>query len=94
MLGKLDLVGDSVRRTDPTCRGRRGACWGSWAVLVWVVAKGHLPYLWREWITSVDHKRIGVMYCAARLSDAAARRQRRHHDAHPAGGRLPFARAI
>ena len=20
------------------------------------------PYLWREWITSVDHKRIGVMY--------------------------------
>ena len=32
------------------------------AVLVWVVVKGHLPYLWREWITSVDHKRIGVMY--------------------------------
>src|SRR5579862_7425411 len=33
------------------------------AVLIWVVVKGHLPYLWREWITSVDHKRIGVMYC-------------------------------
>jgi cytochrome o ubiquinol oxidase subunit I len=32
------------------------------AVLVWVVVKGHLPYLWEEWITSVDHKRIGVMY--------------------------------
>src|SRR6201990_1121551 len=32
------------------------------AVLVWVVIAGHLPYLWREWITSVDHKRIGVMY--------------------------------
>ncbi len=32
------------------------------AVIAWVVAKGHLPYLWREWITSVDHKRIGVMY--------------------------------
>jgi cytochrome o ubiquinol oxidase subunit I len=32
------------------------------AVLVWVVVSGHLPYLWREWITSVDHKRIGVMY--------------------------------
>jgi len=31
-------------------------------VLAWVVAKGHVPYLWREWITSVDHKRIGVMY--------------------------------
>jgi cytochrome o ubiquinol oxidase subunit 1 len=33
------------------------------AVIAWVVIKGHLPYLWREWITSVDHKRIGVMYC-------------------------------
>ena len=32
------------------------------AVLAWVVIKGHLPYLWREWITTVDHKRIGVMY--------------------------------
>jgi cytochrome o ubiquinol oxidase subunit 1 len=31
-------------------------------VIAWVVAKGHLPYVWREWITSVDHKRIGVMY--------------------------------
>jgi cytochrome o ubiquinol oxidase subunit I len=31
-------------------------------VLAWVVIKGHLPYLWEEWITSVDHKRIGVMY--------------------------------
>ena len=32
------------------------------AVLAWIVIAGHLPYLWREWITSVDHKRIGVMY--------------------------------
>src|SRR4051812_47430286 len=32
-------------------------------VIVWVVVKGHLPYLWNDWITSVDHKRIGVMYC-------------------------------
>ena len=31
-------------------------------VLIWVFAKGYFPYLWREWITSVDHKRIGVMY--------------------------------
>jgi cytochrome o ubiquinol oxidase subunit 1 len=31
-------------------------------VLAWVTLKGYLPYLWREWITSVDHKRIGVMY--------------------------------
>jgi len=32
------------------------------AVLGWALARGYLPYLWREWITSVDHKRIGVMY--------------------------------
>jgi cytochrome o ubiquinol oxidase subunit 1 len=32
------------------------------ATMAWVILKGHLPYLWREWITSVDHKRIGVMY--------------------------------
>jgi cytochrome o ubiquinol oxidase subunit 1 len=30
--------------------------------LAWVAMKGWLPYLWREWITSVDHKRIGIMY--------------------------------
>ena len=33
------------------------------AILAWITLKGWLPYLWKEWITSVDHKRIGVMYC-------------------------------
>jgi cytochrome o ubiquinol oxidase subunit I len=32
------------------------------AVLALITVKGWWPYLWREWITSVDHKRIGVMY--------------------------------
>ncbi len=32
------------------------------AVLIWAAVKGYFPYIWREWITSVDHKRIGVMY--------------------------------
>src|SRR5258705_1473151 len=32
------------------------------AILVLVTYKGWWSYLWREWITSVDHKRIGVMY--------------------------------
>ena len=31
-------------------------------VLALVTVKRWWPYLWREWITSVDHKRIGVMY--------------------------------
>jgi cytochrome o ubiquinol oxidase subunit 1 len=32
---------------------------GTLALVTW---KGWWPYLWREWLTSVDHKRIGVMY--------------------------------
>ena len=36
-------------------------------ILGWISVKGHWPYLWREWITSVDHKRIGVMYCVLAL---------------------------
>ena len=32
------------------------------AVLAWVIVKGHLPYIWREWLSSVDHKKIGIMY--------------------------------
>ena len=35
---------------------------GVFAVLGLVTWKGWWPYLWREWLTSVDHKRIGVMY--------------------------------
>jgi cytochrome o ubiquinol oxidase subunit 1 len=31
-------------------------------VLAYVAWRGWAPYLWSEWITSVDHKRIGVMY--------------------------------
>ena len=31
-------------------------------VLAWITLKGWIPYLWQEWITSVDHKHIGIMY--------------------------------
>ena len=37
------------------------------SVIGLIVYKGWAPYLWREWITSVDHKRIGVMYCLLAL---------------------------
>ena len=36
-------------------------------VLLWIALKGYIPYLWKEWITSVDHKRIGIMYCTLAL---------------------------
>ena len=32
------------------------------AVVLFLIFKGYAPYLWREWMTSCDHKRIGVMY--------------------------------
>ena len=36
-------------------------------LLLFVFVKGYIPYLWKEWITSVDHKRIGIMYCLLAL---------------------------
>ncbi len=35
---------------------------GGTALLVAVTRAGLWGYLWREWFTSIDHKRIGVMY--------------------------------
>src|ERR1700753_847516 len=65
------------------------------AVIVWVIVKGYAPYLWREWITSVDHKRVGVMYCLLALvmllrgfSDAAMMRSQQALAFH-APGYLP-----
>ena len=40
---------------------------GILVVLGFITKKGWWPYLWREWITSVDHKRIGVMYLVLAL---------------------------
>jgi len=37
------------------------------AVLLLVLVKGWMPYLWRDWITSTDHKRIGILYCGLAL---------------------------
>jgi cytochrome o ubiquinol oxidase subunit 1 len=34
---------------------------GMLALLTWITVKHHWRYLWKEWFTSVDHKRIGVM---------------------------------
>src|ERR1700750_2992109 len=37
------------------------------AVFGFITMKAAWLYLWREWLTSVDHKRIGVMYCILAL---------------------------
>jgi cytochrome o ubiquinol oxidase subunit I len=65
-------------------------------ILGWVALKGYLPYLWREWITSVDHKRIGVMYIVLALlmllrgfTDAIMMRSQQAVAAGGAQGYLP-----
>src|SRR5271155_4577483 len=61
-------------------------------LLALIVLKGWAPYLWREWVTSVDHKRIGVMYCLLALvmllrgfSDAIMMRSQQALAFHAAG---------
>src|SRR5215208_2985691 len=36
-------------------------------VVAWITGKGYWPYLWNEYITSTDHKRIGIMYIVLAL---------------------------
>ncbi|MGC1349595.1 MAG: cytochrome o ubiquinol oxidase subunit I [Xanthobacteraceae bacterium] len=65
-------------------------------ILLWITVRGHWPYLWREWLTSVDHKRIGVMYCVLALvmllrgfTDAIMMRSQQALAAGGAQGYLP-----
>src|SRR5580692_10726166 len=66
------------------------------AILALITWKGWWPYLWREWLTSVDHKRIGVMYVLLALvlllrgfSDAIMMRSQLAMAAGGAQGYLP-----
>ena len=61
MFGKLTL--DAVPWHEPIIMGTGAvvAVLGL-ALLAAVTIAGKWGYLWREWITSVDHKRIGAMY--------------------------------
>jgi len=65
-------------------------------ILGWVTLKGYWSYLWREWLTSVDHKRIGVMYVVLAMlmllrgfSDAIMMRAQQAVAASSAHGYLP-----
>ena len=66
------------------------------SIAILVTVKGWWPYLWREWITSVDHKRIGVMYMILGLvmlvrgfSDAIMMRSQQALAVAGAAGYLP-----
>ncbi|WP_321894861.1 cytochrome o ubiquinol oxidase subunit I [Paraburkholderia heleia] len=61
MFGKLTL--DAVPWHEPIIMGTGAVvALGGLALLAAITIAGKWGYLWREWITSVDHKRIGVMY--------------------------------
>ena len=61
MLGKLTWAAIPFDQPIPLVAGALVGV-AILAVLAWITLKGWLPYLWKEWITSVDHKHIGIMY--------------------------------
>jgi cytochrome o ubiquinol oxidase subunit 1 len=66
MLGKLSWAALPLNEPIPLITSIVMVA-GILGVVALVFFKGWVPYLWREWITSVDHKRIGVMYCLLAL---------------------------
>src|SRR3984885_7343553 len=95
MLGRLTLA--AIPFDQPIVMGTSAVVAATLlAIAVLVTVKGWWPYLWREWITSVDHKRIGVMYfilCLVMLvhgfSDAIMMRSQQALAAAGAAGYLP-----
>jgi cytochrome o ubiquinol oxidase subunit 1 len=66
LLGKLDWT--AIPFHEPIIMGTVASVGAVVvAALAWVTVRGYWRYLWREWITSVDHKRIGVMYIVLAL---------------------------
>jgi cytochrome o ubiquinol oxidase subunit 1 len=61
MMGKLGLAAIPLNQPLPMAASLLIVA-GALTVLILATVKGWWPYLWREWLTSVDHKRIGVMY--------------------------------
>ncbi len=92
---KTNLGGHPIQRADPAFH-LADVILVIGSILAWVTIKGLWPYVWREWITSVDHKRIGVMYILLGLvmllrgfSDALLMRTHLAFAAGPGHGYLP-----
>jgi cytochrome o ubiquinol oxidase subunit I len=61
LFGRLTL--DAIPYHEPILMGTFIVVALIGAALVWAVTRyGLWGYLWREWITTVDHKKIGIMY--------------------------------
>ena len=61
MFGKLTL--EAIPYHEPIIMGAVGAMiLGGLALFAALTYFGKWKWLWTEWLTSVDHKKIGVMY--------------------------------
>jgi len=66
MFGKLSL--SSIPWDNPIIMGAvSGTLFLGLVVLALITYHQKWTYLWKEWLTSVDHKRIGVMYIVLAL---------------------------
>src|SRR6476620_2093098 len=66
MFGKLSW--DAIPFDQPIALVASGVVLaGLLAVAAFTFWKGWWPYLWREWLTTLDHKRLGIMYALLAL---------------------------
>ena len=95
MFGKLSL--SAIPFHEPIIMGTLlMVCLGGAALLGWVTYQRKWGYLWSEWFTTVDHKRIGIMYVILALvmllrgfADAIMMRAQQAVAASDAAGYLP-----
>lgn len=95
MFGKLTL--DAIPFHEPIIMGTLAVVMLLGAALLGAITYyGKWTYLWREWVTSVDHKRIGVMYIVLALvmllrgfADAIMMRTQQAMASSDAAGYLP-----
>jgi cytochrome o ubiquinol oxidase subunit 1 len=95
MLGKLTL--SAIPFENPIIMGAMGgAILVTAVILALITYYGKWTYLWKEWLTSLDHKRIGVMYIIVALimllrgfSDAILMRSQQALAAGMSQGYLP-----
>ena len=95
MFGKLSL--DAIPYHNPLAMGASfGSILLGLVILSLITYYRKWPYLWKEWLTSLDHKKIGIMYVVLALvmllrgfSDALMMRAQQALAFGPSQGYLP-----
>ncbi|MEX1059019.1 MAG: cbb3-type cytochrome c oxidase subunit I [Candidatus Saccharimonadales bacterium] len=93
LLGQLDL--DALYQGPVTAAGQLSLVLAGIAIVAFLTYKKRWKWLWREWLTSVDPKKIGIMYIITALlmllrgaADAAMMRAQQATAAGDGGGFL------